>query len=540
MKITQPSLIQKALISSILCSPKKQKNYVVSSETGSGKTLAFLLPLIHLMKQREKQVIEAKFNGDITAYVNSLAPGRPKILVFTPTRELIEQTLAVCKELCHYDRFTSISLMGGSKANSSIEEKLTRKVIQKKLLSKPVDVLISTPNYVFQQWNKQPQTSRMLFLGDVEYIVIDEADALLGRNSGFREDLDKLLPILLNRKETTGKDKANKPTIIFVGATVGRNFSEKGRDTSQSSFEQIRKYAGLLKETPNVIMASPSTNSSDSQMTQSDSFSRNSGSSVSQTNEEVNGMTGLSSRIALRFLQCSKKDMRKEITEEVDRLINAVKVANNWKDRQQTKPEEYESKRVLIFCNSVESCRAVDYILSAKMESSLDSEQVFLGSFHGDLTPKQRKENFKAFNSKPDHGLDPSTRSPENTMKGLKLLKLLVTTDISARGLDFKGQIDEVIMFELPRSISDFVHRAGRTGRLQHDTADSSSEDCSKPEKTRNLVTVFVANAKYEIQLAAKIRDSLQLKTGGDGRGGRSTQRRRSKLSDKAITFNAY
>src|SRR5690606_33035236 len=43
-------------------------------------------------------------------------------------------------------------------------------------------------------------------------------------------------------------------------------------------------------------------------------------------------------------------------------------------------------------------------------------------------------------------------------------LRILVATDIAARGLDI-DQLPHVINFELPNVSEDYVHRIGRTGR---------------------------------------------------------------------------
>jgi superfamily II DNA/RNA helicase len=42
--------------------------------------------------------------------------------------------------------------------------------------------------------------------------------------------------------------------------------------------------------------------------------------------------------------------------------------------------------------------------------------------------------------------------------------KVLVATDIAARGLDVDG-ITHVINYDVPHSAEDYVHRVGRTGR---------------------------------------------------------------------------
>ena len=43
-------------------------------------------------------------------------------------------------------------------------------------------------------------------------------------------------------------------------------------------------------------------------------------------------------------------------------------------------------------------------------------------------------------------------------------IKLLVATDIAARGLDFKN-LSHVFNFDLPNTAEDYIHRIGRTGR---------------------------------------------------------------------------
>lgn len=42
--------------------------------------------------------------------------------------------------------------------------------------------------------------------------------------------------------------------------------------------------------------------------------------------------------------------------------------------------------------------------------------------------------------------------------------EVLVTTDLGGRGLDIKG-VNAVISYDAPKNISEFIHRAGRTGR---------------------------------------------------------------------------
>ncbi len=63
------------------------------------------------------------------------------------------------------------------------------------------------------------------------------------------------------------------------------------------------------------------------------------------------------------------------------------------------------------------------------------------------------------------HGdMDQDSRNNEMNRLRRGRVKVLVATDVAARGLDVKG-IDLVINYDLARSSEDFIHRTGRTGR---------------------------------------------------------------------------
>jgi superfamily II DNA/RNA helicase len=47
-------------------------------------------------------------------------------------------------------------------------------------------------------------------------------------------------------------------------------------------------------------------------------------------------------------------------------------------------------------------------------------------------------------------------------------MKMLIATDVAARGLDIQG-ISHVVQIDLPQNIDQYIHRAGRTGRMGAD-----------------------------------------------------------------------
>lgn len=97
---------------------------------------------------------------------------------------------------------------------------------------------------------------------------------------------------------------------------------------------------------------------------------------------------------------------------------------------------EGDWNQVLVFTSSI---RAAD-----NLTAKLNKNGIQAMSFHGDKTQGGRTEALKQF-------------------KGGSL-RVLVATDLAARGIDIKF-LPYVVNFELPRSPKDYIHRIGRTGR---------------------------------------------------------------------------
>ncbi|KAK1265012.1 DEAD-box ATP-dependent RNA helicase 39 [Acorus gramineus] len=105
---------------------------------------------------------------------------------------------------------------------------------------------------------------------------------------------------------------------------------------------------------------------------------------------------------------------------------------------QVLEPSLAKGNRVMVFCNTLNSSRAVDHFLSENEISTVN--------YHGEVPAEERVENLKKFKS--DVGDCPT----------------LVCTDLAARGLDL--DVDHVIMFDFPLNSIDYLHRTGRTARM--------------------------------------------------------------------------
>jgi ATP-dependent RNA helicase DeaD len=134
--------------------------------TGTGKTAAFALPLLQRIK---------------------LGGRRPRALVLVPTRELAIQ---VSEAIYKYGRHIGarvLPIYGGAPI-----------VRQIKSLERGVDVVVATPGRTIDHL-----TRRTLNLGDLQVVVLDEADEML--DMGFAEDIETILD----------RAPATRQTVLF-------------------------------------------------------------------------------------------------------------------------------------------------------------------------------------------------------------------------------------------------------------------------------------------------------------------------------------
>ena len=104
-------------------------------------------------------------------------------------------------------------------------------------------------------------------------------------------------------------------------------------------------------------------------------------------------------------------------------------------------PEHKSGKKIMIFCNTLPSCVAVERTMA---EANIATTQ-----YHGDMTSDARAESMRDFIA--------ATSRDNLTM---------VCTDLAARGLDFgRIKVDHVINFDFPMNSLDYIHRSGRTAR---------------------------------------------------------------------------
>ncbi|WP_448211215.1 DEAD/DEAH box helicase [Colwellia sp. MEBiC06753] len=140
---------------------------LASAQTGTGKTAAFTLPLLDKLAHQ----------------TNDEAPIL-KAIILTPTRELAIQ---VAENIKDYSQFLPISsgvIYGGAGMAA-----------QEKMLKAGIDILVATPGRLLEHLHL-----RNLSLGQVKYLVLDEADRML--DMGFLTDIEKITAHIKHKHQT--------------------------------------------------------------------------------------------------------------------------------------------------------------------------------------------------------------------------------------------------------------------------------------------------------------------------------------------------
>ncbi|HET9940541.1 MAG TPA: DEAD/DEAH box helicase [Candidatus Eisenbacteria bacterium] len=177
----------------------------------------------------------------------------------------------------------------------------------------------------------------------------------------------------------------------------------------------------------------------------------------------------------------------------------------------------------------------LDEILSA---IDVRSMIVFTRTKHGAdrLARQLGKRNYAVA---PIHG-NRSQSQRERALGDLKRgrIQILVATDIASRGIDVEG-ISHVVNYDVPHSPEDYVHRIGRTGRVD---AVGDAFTLMSPEEQKEFTAIerFLGRAVPRVMLpdfdykmrpreiADSIRGSDRKGGGGHGGGGRGGRGGRS------------
>ena len=164
---TEPTPIQAKAIPAILLG----QDVMGAAQTGTGKTAGFTLPLLQRLKSHAN---------------SSTSPARHPVraLILTPTRELAAQVHDSVKTYGKYLPLRHAVVYGGVNIDPQIKE-----------LRAGVEILVATPGRLLDHVQQ-----RTVNLGQVEFLVLDEADRML--DMGFMPDIKRIMALLPKKRQS--------------------------------------------------------------------------------------------------------------------------------------------------------------------------------------------------------------------------------------------------------------------------------------------------------------------------------------------------
>lgn len=399
--------------------------FLLAAETGSGKTLAYLLPVVDavkraetLDKQEEKLLEEEKAKEreerlktrtyDLEPEVAPMTnEGRPRAIILVPTSELVAQVGEKVKALAHTVKYRS----------GIISSNLTPRRIKNTLFHPDgIDILVSTPHLLASIAKTNPYV-----LSRVSHLVLDEADSLMDRS---------FIPTTM---EVVDKAAPSLKKLIFCSATI-----PKSLDT------QIRKrYPDVKRLTTPNLHAIPR-------------------------------------RVQLGVVDIDKEPYRGNRMLACADVIWSIGKAGDGTDGETYGPvlSKYmgpKVKKIIVFVNEREEADEVAQFLQTKgidatslsRDSSSRKQQEILAEFTDVEKPPSSEDILLA---RKQHRMEkeiplelPDLRS--QMTRRLPNTRVLVTTDIASRGIDTLA-VKTVVLYHVPHTTIDFIHRLGRLGRM--------------------------------------------------------------------------
>ena len=403
---------------------ENMEQFLIAAETGSGKTLAYLLPILDAIKRAEQIDTENEalenateegkrrtdmYYAEAPPLTNQPHPttGRPRAIILLPTSELVTQVGTLAKALSHTVKFRS----------SQISSAYTGRVIRNRLFTPAgIDLLISTPHLLSSIAESDPN-----ILSRVTHLVIDEADSLLDRSFAPTTSaiIDKATPSLRQ--------------LILCSATIPRSLDSYLRNR----FPELRRLV-----TPN-LHAIPRRVQLGVVDVERDPYRNN------------------------KLLACA----------DTIHTISKAAAEHSMTHAGDMEAENIDVKRILVFVNEREKTQEVaDYLQSKGIDAVALNRD----------TPEQRQSELLAsFTSLTSESISkspspaptplaatqtsasftPANRLTNSPRRFLANTKVLVTTDLGSRGIDTVA-VRHVILYDIPHSTIDFIHRLGRTGRM--------------------------------------------------------------------------
>ncbi|KAK8202088.1 RNA helicase [Zalaria obscura] len=390
------------------------EQFLLAAETGSGKTLAYLLPVIDAIKRAEAADMEreaaetekkkAEQRQNLFELTSPPLSNEPHPTTGRPRAIILLPTAELVSQVGTLAKSLSHTVKFRS---AMISASFSGTVIRSRLFSpNGIDVLISTPHLLSSITEQDPNV-----LSRVTHMVVDEADSLFDRSFApiTGAILDRATPSLQQ--------------LILCSATIPRSLDSYLR----KRFPDMRRLA-----TPN-LHAIP------------------------------------------RRVQLGVVDVEKDPYKGNRNLACADTIWNIGKEASEDGGLE-SAKRMIVFVNEREkTLELAEYLRSKGIDATALNRDVderkqaeVLASFTGAALPN--KTDKQAKRAEADVMDRSQTGNASASLSGppkrqLQNVKVLVMTDLGSRGIDTL-LVRHVILYDVPHTSIDFIHRLGRVGRM--------------------------------------------------------------------------
>ncbi|KAK8077277.1 ATP-dependent RNA helicase [Apiospora saccharicola] len=413
---------------------------LVSAETGSGKTLAYALPIIRDLSHsgspctflRAIVVVPSKNLAqqaqkvcEECADIFHDGTRRVKVGIATGRRLLDEEKSALVERRERYDpegyqkrleRVKTQSRRARYEDDSEDEERneILRREDRIKTLPNhvieyvsKVDILICTPGRLVEHINLTPGFN----LDDVRWLVLDEADKFFGQN--YNQFLDVVIPRLHSNSNKFQRSHMQS-RLTGVRKVI----------LSASMTTDLDKLGPLKLRKPKLVEM------------------------ASGDRDEAGGRDTMLNLPATLRESAIKVDLELKPLFlldllESDRIMSGdTEDSSSDSDSSSADTEASLPPKMLIFTKTRENAIRLARLL-AIMAPKLEP---VIGCITSDSTDKKQTRALKAFRA--------------------GKLRIIIASDLIARGIDLPN-VKHVINYDMPNSVTSYVHRVGRTARAQ-------------------------------------------------------------------------
>lgn len=409
----------------------------ISAATGSGKTLAYALPLVSNLRATHAPI------------------SRLRGLIVVPTRELVRQARDACEttaagtglkigtavgsaalkdeqaalmvESQAYDpiafegrqqqvklgadEWTGFNLQQYIHDAIKVENELVDHVT---VSSTNIDILVCTPGRLVDHI----RSTRGFSLRHLEWLVIDEADRLL--NESFQDWVDVVIPAL-EEVEKVKDDGLTEKMMASLGYQIHRPRRLRKIILSATMTRDVEKLSSLRLENPKLVVVGKRPHTKQEP-------------NLHEEDTEMADASEIEARTADEYaLPATLNEYSVPVGDGSDKPLYLLALLLRLRviDSNST---------ALVFAKSSESASRLSRLL-IHLEPSL-------AECLSTLTKTISTRNMRSVLSSYRNGN----------------IKLIIATDRASRGLDLPA-LDNVICYDVPASVTAYVHRVGRTAR---------------------------------------------------------------------------